>query len=80
MRFQKGDLIDDKYLVVDSMMINNREYVCVHFDDTQNTFLEVAEENNEVYIKNIENDEEFKYVMNQFANKAKESLEKIVNE
>lgn len=73
-RFAMGDMIDDEYLVIDSLIIDNKEYVSVKYNENELTFLEVYEEDGEDYIRNIEDDNEFEKVKLAFSKKAVEMI------
>lgn len=79
MNFNVGDIIDDEYLVIDSLEFNGKNYVYVNFNENENTILEVFEENGEDYIQNIEDDKEFEQVMYKFVERAKVVLKKEGN-
>lgn len=79
MKFNTGDIIDDEYLVIDSLEFNGKNYVYVNFNENENTILEVFEENGEDYIQNIEDDKEFEQVMYKFVERAKVVLKKEGN-
>lgn len=75
MIFKMGDVIDDEYLVIDSLKYNDKEYVYVKINEDENTILEAFEENGESYIKNIEDDKEFEILMNKFSERLSEFVE-----
>lgn len=73
-KFNIGDMIDNEYLVIDSLIIDNKEYVYVNYNENNVTFLEVYEENGEDYIRNIEDDNEFEKVKQAFSERALEMV------
>ena len=75
MIFNVGDIIDNEYLVIDSLKYNGKEYVYVNFDNDKDTILEVYEENEKYYIRDVEDDKVFEKIMFKF----NDSLKRFVS-
>ncbi len=87
MKYEKLDEIEietgKKYTIVDVLNFESKEYLLLINSDENNNniaIVEKSEENGETVLQNIESEEEFEKVSNEFYKNNKDIIKKVLND